>query len=138
MSLLERELTRKRRVNNNVTELEVGDIKTYKVKTIRNSAVYKMELDGHLSGLYYLVFSKGYLKEKNTKKLSSAVLHLQKLISLFHKDHWKKPIAISLPKDSALLIARSTIRPTKLVPKQKRGQLAKSVSKRAKKNWAHV
>ena len=58
MSLLEKDTTRKERVDENVTELEfnAGDSEEYKVEAIRNSAVYAMESEsGHLPGLYYLV-----------------------------------------------------------------------------------
>ena len=50
-----------------ITELNVGnDSKKYKVKIIWNSVVYTKESKlGYLSGLYYLVFWKKYLKEKN-------------------------------------------------------------------------
>ena len=58
---------------------------------------------------------------------------LQKLIVLFSKDHPNKPIAIFLPINFALLIARPTIKPTKPI-KQKEGQLANNANKQAKKN----
>ena len=58
MSLLEHDTIRKRRVDETTTplELKAGDnSEEYKVKAIQNSAVYARELEGHLSGLYYLV-----------------------------------------------------------------------------------
>ena len=69
MSLLEQDTTRKGQVDeNNATELDAGDNSgKYKVEAIWDSAVYARELEsGHLPGLYYLVFWKGYLKEENT------------------------------------------------------------------------
>ena len=50
------------------TELDVNNEGgKYKVEAIWDSAVYTRELEsGHLPGLYYLVFWKGYLEEENT------------------------------------------------------------------------
>ena len=114
-----------------VTELEAGNSKEYEVEAIRDSAVYASESEsGQLPGLYYLVAWKGYPEEENTWEPLSAVQHLKKLISCFHKEHSEKPTATSPPIDSALPIARPTVRPTPL--KQKRGQPAGSASKGAK------
>ena len=68
MSLLERDATRKGRVDENVTEFEAGsDEEEYKVKRIRDSTVYAKEsATGHLLDLYYLVSWKGYPEEENT------------------------------------------------------------------------
>ena len=60
VSLLEQNTTRKRRVDENATELaelDAGeDSGEYKVKTIRDSAIYARESKlNHLPGLYYLV-----------------------------------------------------------------------------------
>ena len=58
VSLLKQDTIRKKRVDENVMELEfdAGDSKMYKVKAIWDSAVYAMESEsGHLLGLYYLV-----------------------------------------------------------------------------------
>ena len=68
MSLLEQNTTRKGRVDENATELDVGDdeSKKYEMEAIRDSAVYARESASHLPGLYYLVSWKGYLKEENT------------------------------------------------------------------------
>ena len=68
ISLLEQDTTRKGRGDENAMELDVGkDSGEYKVKAIRDSAVYARKSEsGHLPGLYYLVFWKGYLEEKNT------------------------------------------------------------------------
>lgn len=39
----------------------------FKIEIIYNSAVYNRELEnGHFSDLYYLIFWKDYLEEKNT------------------------------------------------------------------------
>ena len=68
MSLLEQNTTRKERVNENKTKLDAGNNSgEYKVEAICNNAVYARKSEsGYLSGLYYLVFWKGYLKERNT------------------------------------------------------------------------
>ena len=115
MLLLEQDITKKRRVNkNNVTKWNVGSNEgnKYKLKAICDSAVYARELkSGHLPGLYYLVFWKDYLKEENNREPYSAIQYLRKLISLFYKVHLDKPIAISKVIDTALPIARPTIKP---------------------------
>ena len=67
--LLKQDTTRKRQVDENMTELDTGNDNSgeYEVVAIRDSAVYaqKSEL-GQLPGLYYLVFWKSYLEEENT------------------------------------------------------------------------
>ena len=97
MSLLEQDTTRKGRVHE-AEELDAGDDSgEYEVEAIRDSAVYARESEsGHLPGLYYLVSWKGYPEEENTWEPASAVKHLRKLISSFHKDHPDKPMATSL------------------------------------------
>ena len=135
VSLLEQDTTRKRRVSKKVPELDAGNegSKEYKVEAIRNNAIYATESEGHLPGLYYLIAWKGYPKEENTWKQSSAVQHLKKLINFFHKDHPKKLTATSSPIDSAPPMAKPTVKPTaKATTKQKQGRLANSASKRAK------
>ena len=104
------------------------------MEPIRDSAVYANKSEsGHLLGLYYLVAWKGYPKEENTWEPSSAVQHLKKLISSFHKDHPEKPTATSPPIDSAPPMARPTVKPTaKATTKRKQGRPANSASKRAK------
>ena len=136
VSLLEQNTTRKKRVSKKVPELDAGnkDSEEYKMEAIWNSAVYANKSEsGHLSGLYYLVTWKGYPEEENTWELLSTVQHLKKLISSFHKNQPEKPIATSLPIDSAAPMARSTVKPTaKATTKQKRGRPANSGSKQAK------
>ncbi len=114
-----------------------GDEK-YEVETIHDSAVYTSELEGHLPGLYYMVLWKGYPEEENTWEPASAVLHLYKLISTFHRDYPEKLTATSLPIDSAPLMARPTVKPRAKASstKQKQGRPAKAngTNKRAKKD----
>ena len=141
VSLLEQDTTRKERVDEKVTELdfEAGNSKEYKVKAIRDSAVYINKSESsHLSDLYYLVAWKGYLKEKNTWEPLSAVQYLKKLISSFHKDHLEKATATSPPINSALPMARPTVKPTaKATTKRKQSWPANSASKQAK-NLTHT
>ena len=111
-------------------EFEAGDDKEYEVKTIINSVVYGQKANSNqIPGLYYLVLRKGYPEEENTWDPLLAVIHLRKLISTFHKEHLKKPIATSLLLDSAPPMARQTV-PKK--PKQKRGHGSKGANKRGR------
>ena len=138
VSLLEQDTTRKGRVDeNDATKLDDGDDNgEYEVEAIRDSAVYARESESsHLPGLYYLVSWKGYSEEENTWKPASAVQHLRKLISSFHKDHPDKPIATSEAIDTAPPMARPTVKPTgKPSTKRKRARPANSSNKRTKKS----
>ena len=91
-------------------EFELGDDKEYKMEAIRDSAICTKKVDGHLLGLYYLVSWKGYPEEENTWEPFSAVMHLRKIISSFHKDHSEKSIVTSAPLDSTPPMAKLTIR----------------------------
>ena len=131
VSLLEQNTTRKGRVNEFLAapEFEPGNDKEYEIEAIRDSAVYVKEIDGHLPGLYYLVAWKGYPEEENTWELSSAVMHLQKMISTFHKDHLEKPTTTSANFDNAPPMAKPAIQ---LPAKRKQGQPIKHAKKHAK------
>ena len=144
VSILEQNTTRKgwvdkeaRQMEFNTSDNESGE---YEVEAIRNSAVYARESEsGHLPDLYYLVSWKGYPEEENTWEPASAVQHLRKLISSFHKDHPDKPTTTFLAIDTAPLMARLTIKPTAKSsdsPKWKQRWLANNTNKQAKKNWA--
>ena len=113
VSLLEQDIIRKER-NDNAAELDANDNGgEYKVEAIWDSAVYAREWEsGHLPGLYYLVSWKRYLREENTWEPTLAIQHLKKLISLFHKDHPDKPMTTSPAINTALPMARSTVKPT--------------------------
>ena len=69
VSLLEKNTTRKERVDERVKELKLvaGDSEEYEVEAIWNSAVYTNKSEsGQLPGLYYLVAWKIYPKQENT------------------------------------------------------------------------
>ena len=145
VSLLEQNTTKKGRVNNTQLdfEFEVGDNKEYEVNSIWDSAVYAKEsTTGQLPGLYYLVLQKGYPEEENTWEPTSAIQHLQRLITAYHKDNLEKPTATSAPVNTASPIARPSTPPrpttnstTDISIKRKRGQLAGSTTiKQAKKS----
>ena len=83
VSLLEQDTTRKGRVDENATKLDAGNNegKEYKVKAIRDSAVYARESAGHLPGSTIWYLGKDIQKKKtpenhtqlfNTLKSSSA------------------------------------------------------------------
>ena len=69
MSFLEKDITRKKRIDENATRLDASnnDSGIYKVEAIWDNTVYtrKSELS-HLPGFHYLVLEKEYLKEENT------------------------------------------------------------------------
>ena len=69
MLLLEQDTPKKERIDENVTKLDASNNESekYKLETIFYNAVYeKKSKSGYLPRLYYLVFWKGYLEEKNT------------------------------------------------------------------------
>lgn len=69
---------------------------------IKNSAVYTEAAKSKLLKLDCLIFEKSYSKDMSTWEPGSAVLHFQKMINRFYKDHLKKLIATSLSLNSAL------------------------------------
>ena len=141
VSLLEQDTTRKGRMNELFPEPEpefdAGDNKEYEVEAIKDSAVYAKKAKGHLSSLYYLVFWKSYSEKERIWEPFSAVMHLQKMISTFHKDYPEKPTATFFPLDSAPHMAKQSLKPSvkpsvKPSAKQKQGRPISS-TKRAKK-----
>ena len=98
-------------------EFDAGgnESREYKVEAIRDSTVYarKSESD-HLPGFYYLVSWKRYSKKQNTWEPASVVQYLRKDISLFNKDYPDKPTATSPVINIAPLMARPTVKPTRL------------------------
>ena len=77
---------------------------------------------------YYLILWKNYLEKENTWELVLAVMHFQKLINIFFKEHLKKLIVISPFLDSTLLMT-SLLVSKKL--KQKRDYPSKRDKKKA-------
>ena len=78
VSLLEQDITKKGRVDEEVRQMEFDtdndDSGEYKVEAIWDSVVYARESEsGHLPGLYYLVSWKRYPEKENTWKSASAV-----------------------------------------------------------------
>ena len=136
MSLLEQKTNRKERVDKKVTELDfkADNSKKYEVEIIWDSAVYANKVKSYLPGQYYLVAWKIYPEEENTWEPSSAVQHLKKLVNFFYKKHSKKPTATFLPIESALLMARLTVKFIRPTTKQKQGRLANNTNKWAR-NW---
>ena len=135
-SLLDDDITKKGRVDEKIAEqLEFkagSNNEEYKVEDIYNSAVYAKESEaGHLPSLYYLVSWKGYPKNESTWEPASAVEHLRKLVSTFHKDHPNKPTATSPPIDLAPPMVKRTA-PPNINGKRKRGWPVGSVQKKAK------
>ena len=115
-----------------MSEFEPNNDKEYKIEAIWNSTVYARESkSGHLPGLYYLVSWKKYPEKENTWEPASAVLHLQKLISSFHKDHSDKPTATSPAINTAVPMARPTAKSTE-PPKRKQRKPTERTKKRAK------
>ena len=115
VSLLEQDIIKKGRVDENITELDVGDNNSekYKMEAIRNSAVYTRELKSdHILSFYYLILWKEYSEEKNIWEPTLTVQHLKKLINSFHKDHLDKPIAIFEAINSAPPIRKPIIKST--------------------------
>ena len=66
MLLLEKKITKNKRVAENITELNASNSKKYEVEAIWHSAVYAIVLEGYLLRLYYLIVWKGYSKKVNT------------------------------------------------------------------------
>ena len=92
ISLLEQDTTRKKRVDKALPEpekeleFEAGDNKEYEIKAIINSAVYSQRTNSdQMPGLNYFVSWKCYPEAENIWKPLSAITHLRKLISIFHK-----------------------------------------------------
>ena len=70
VSLLKQDFIRKGQINKfPIPEFETGDNKEYEIEAIRNNKVYAKKADGYLSGLYYLVISKGYPKKRIPENL---------------------------------------------------------------------
>ena len=137
MSLLEKDITRKRQVDKKALlepkkdiKFEAKGNKEYKVKIIIDSAMYGQQANNNqIPGFYYLILWKGYSEEKNIWDPSLVVIHLWKLINTFYKKYLEKLTATFLPLYSFLSMARPTV-PKEL--KQKHGRPGKKANKRSK------
>lgn len=89
-----------------------GKSKDYKIETIYNNIIFVKEIEYHLLGPYYLISWNGYQEKKCIWGFVSAIKCLQKLIITFHTTYFEIQITTSFPIDLALLIARTTIKPT--------------------------
>ena len=142
VSLLERDTTKRGWVNDMQLEFKADNNKEYEIDGIWDSVVYAKESAGQLPGLYYLVSWKGYPEEENTWEPASAIQHLWRLITAYHKDNPEKPTATSTPVDTAPSMARPSAPPrpiakfiTDIPIKRKQGQSAGPTSiQQAKKS----
>ena len=113
--MLKKDTTRKKCIDENMTKLEFGNNKKYKIKTIWDSSIYANKVKGHLPGVYYRIAWKRYLKEENTWELSFAVQQIKKLINFFYKKHPEILAATSPPINSASTMARSAVKPRPII-----------------------
>ena len=98
-------------MNDKQLEFKAGDDKEYEVDGIWDSTVYVKESVGQLPELYYLVSWKGYPEKENTWEPASAIQHLWRLVTTYHKDNPEKPTAISDPVNTAPPMARPSSPP---------------------------
>ena len=89
---------------------ETGDNKEYKIEALYDNVVYAKEADEHLLKLYYLVAWKYYPEEENIWELSSAVMHLRKMVNTFFKNNSEKLIVTSALLDSIPTITKLIIK----------------------------
>ena len=116
MTLLDKDTIKKGEINENVIKLDVAKNSSgYEIEAIWNSAVYIRESkSGYVPGLYYLVFWKRYLEEKNIYESILAVQYFKKLISSFYKNHLNKLTTIFMPINILPSMAKPTIKLTAL------------------------
>ena len=99
------------------------------METIWGNAFYTKELESkQLLGFYYLMAWKGYLEEKTTWELLSAVQYLKKLISSFYKNHPEKPTTTSLRINFVPPMAKPTVKSIKPITKKKQSRSCKTVN----------
>ena len=124
MLLLEQDITKKKQVGENVTQLEfeVDDDAKYKLEIIENSMIYVKKSEAeYLPRLYYQILQKNYSKKKNILKPVLAVQYFEKLVKTLYAKHVNKPIATLFFINTSLLIARLTTKPIMAFTKQKHG-----------------
>lgn len=83
----------------------------FEIETICNSIVNTSKLEDHVLGHDYLILWKDYSRKKNIFEPTLVVLDLCKLINIFYYNYFKNITTTFLLINSALLIARPTIRP---------------------------
>lgn len=93
-------------------DLEASNNKEYEVDSIQNSMVYaRKSAIKQLPGLYYLILSKSDFEIQNTSEPTLAIQHLWKLTTIYHKNNLKILIATFFPVNTALAMARPTVKP---------------------------
>lgn len=55
-------------------EFDVREDKEYKIKVIKDNAIYDKAVKGQVSGLYYIVSWKSYLEDENTWESAFVIL----------------------------------------------------------------
>ena len=112
-------------------ELNIGDNKEYKIKTISKNKIYAKKTVGQLSRLYYLIFSKNYIEEESIWESVLAIICLYKIISIFYNNYSEKPILISLSIDLVLPMIKLTIKliakPLSITKKKQSWQVKDSI-----------
>lgn len=84
-------------------EIDIGEDKKYKVKTIADSFIYARSARGYLLKLYYLLSWKSYFEDKSTQQPPTVVMYTQKMINTFQINHSEKSTAMFLPLEIILL-----------------------------------
>lgn len=96
--------------NTTQTKFHIGNKKKFEVEQVEDSAVYARESAGRFPRLHNLILWKTYCKEENTWKPVFAMQHLQKYISIFHKDYSEKLIVTLFLVNTAPSKTRPTTR----------------------------
>ena len=118
------------------------DRQEVKVKIICENVIYVIKSEDYLSGLYYLISCKSYLKEDHMWELILVIQYLRKLLNTFHKKDPDKPTTSLNPVDLALPTSKLIVKPFSecLTTKYKQGRLAKNSNtcKYFQKNYTQV
>ena len=87
----------------------------FQILYLVSKQTYKLK---QLLALYYLITQEKYLKEENIWKLLSTVQKLKKLINFFYKKYLENLTASFSPINSALLMIRLIIKPTRPIKRK--------------------